>query len=144
MVTGEASAAGHLSKSVQRDAAVTRHHVGRQAERAAVQYLRAKGLEILECNLRLGYLEIDILAREGDQIVVVEVRTRGAGAWQSALGSIDRVKRKRLVKAATLLWQRRFASDASLRAIRFDAIAVRIAGHQLLQVEHIRAAFCAN
>ena len=75
-------------------------------------------------NLRLGKLELDVVARQGPLIVVVEVRTRGAGAWTTAFGSIDSAKRRRIRRAGERLWQRRYKNDASVERLRFDAASV--------------------
>jgi putative endonuclease len=97
-------------------------------------------MAVLERNLRVGKLEIDLLARDGDTIVVVEVRTRGAAAWQGALASVGALKRERLRKAASLLWARRFAKTADIRRMRFDVAAVDLAAAEP-SVEYVRAAF---
>lgn len=55
--------------------------IGRAGEALAREYLASIGYEILECNLRLGRGEIDILARDGDALVVVEVKTRCSAAF---------------------------------------------------------------
>ena len=60
---------------------------GRAAEAAVASDLARQGLTILATNLRLGRLELDVVARDGDTIVVVEVRHRGASAWQTGMES---------------------------------------------------------
>ena len=60
-------------------------------------------------------------------IVVVEVRTRGPASWQRALDSIDAKKRERLRAAGERLWRERFATDATLERLRFDAMTVDVA-----------------
>ena len=77
-------------------------------------------------NLRVGKLEIDVVARQDKVIVVVEVRTRGRTAWTSALGSIDFAKRARLRRAGERLWQRRYKHDPSVERMRFDVAAVEL------------------
>ncbi|HEX6764834.1 MAG TPA: YraN family protein, partial [Polyangiaceae bacterium] len=59
-------------------------------------------------------------------VVVVEVRTRGASAWTSAFGSVDRVKRARLRRAGERLWQRRYKNDPSVERLRFDVASVNL------------------
>jgi putative endonuclease len=87
-------------------------------------YLAARGFTILARNLRLGKLEIDIVARTGPVVVVVEVRTRGATSFQTALGSISRVKRARLLRAADLLWQQKLSAQEDVERVRIDVAAV--------------------
>src|SRR5687768_13721439 len=66
---------------------------GHAAEQAVARYLVERGYHIVARNLRLQYLELDIVARRGDLVVVVEVRQRGNGAWTSGFGSLDGRKR---------------------------------------------------
>lgn len=57
-------------------------------------------------------------------MVVVEVRARGAGAWTTGLGSIDKKKRERVRRAGARLWRERYRNDASVDRMRFDAASV--------------------
>jgi putative endonuclease len=69
------------------------------------------------------------------------VRTRGPGAWTSALASIDAKKRARLRVAGERLWRERFARDESIERLRFDAAAVELLPDGSARVEHVKAAF---
>lgn len=104
-------------------------------------HLEAQGLAILATKLHVGRAEIDLLAREGVVIVIVEVRARGPGAWVGALGSVDAKKRARLREAGEKLWQTRFAADASVERMRFDVAAVEVGADGQARIEIIRAAF---
>ncbi len=88
----------------------------------------------------MGRLEIDIVARRGDVVAVVEVRTRGQGAWTTGFGSIDEKKRARVRRAGERLWQRRYRSDESVARMRFDAAAVTWVDGEAT-VEYVVAAF---
>jgi Holliday junction resolvase-like predicted endonuclease len=90
--------------------------------------------------LRLQYLELDVVARLGDLVVIVEVRSRGRGAWTSAFGSIDGRKRERIRQAGQRLWERRYRHDASVNRLRFDVASVRFEGDDA-SVEYVAAAF---
>ncbi len=68
---------------------------GRLAERTAARHLRRLGYVVLGRNLRAGGGEIDILAREGATLVVVEVRHRARGTLAADL-SVDRDKLRNL------------------------------------------------
>ena len=105
-----------------------------------VAWLERNGYSIVATNLRLGYLELDIVARQGPVIVVVEVRARGAGAWTSPFGSITPLKRARLRRAAERLWQRRYRNDPSVERLRFDVASVRFVGGEP-EIEYAVAAF---
>ena len=117
-----------------------RAKVGASAERAVARYLEQQGYDIVGMNLRVGRLELDVVARRGGLIVVVEVRTRGAGAWTSGFGSIDAQKQQRIRRAGERLWQRRYRHDASAERLRFDAASVRFEDGRAV-VEYAAAAF---
>ncbi len=73
-------------------------HTGTCGERLVRDYLVGKGYAIVDCNLRVGNVEVDILAMHGNRIVVVEVKTRKAGHPDADFG-IDRAKILRLARA---------------------------------------------
>ncbi|HEU5075583.1 MAG TPA: YraN family protein, partial [Polyangiaceae bacterium] len=109
-------------------------------EAAVVRYLEDEGYQIVGTNLRLGHLELDIVARRDSTIAVVEVRTRGTGAWTTAFGSMDAKKRLRIRRAGERLWQRRYRNDPSVERLRFDAAAVTFEAGEP-RVEYVVAAF---
>ena len=106
-----------------------------------MDYLRAQGIEILGTNVRAGRLEVDVLARDGEVVIVVEVRTRGRGAWQRALDSIDGKKQMRLRHAGERLWRERFARRRDVMRMRFDCASVTFDESGAPSVEYVRAAF---
>jgi putative endonuclease len=113
----------------------------RSAVAAVAAHLEQHGFAVVAQNLRLGRLELDVVARRGPLIVVVEVRTRGAGAWTTAFGSIDSAKRRRIRRAGERLWQRRYKNDASVERMRFDAASVTFDEAGNAHVEYAEAAF---
>jgi len=102
--------------------------------------LSSHGFEVVATNLRLSYLELDVVARRGELIVVVEVRSRSNGAWTSGFGSIDGKKRYRIRLAGHRLWQRRYRNDMSVKRLRFDAASVVFGPHGPV-IEYVEAAF---
>jgi putative endonuclease len=122
------------------EAAYSRSGAGSAAERAVAAWLEQRGFTIVATNLRVGRLELDVVARRDRLVAVVEVRTRGPGAWTSALGSIDAAKRRRVRRAGERLWQRRYRDDSSVDHLRFDAASVTFTGGQP-RVEYVAAAF---
>ena len=100
----------------------------------------ARGFQIVATNLRLSYLEIDVVARRDDLVVVVEVRSRSSSAWTSGFGSIDGKKRYRIRLAGQRLWERRYRNDLSVKRLRFDAASV-VFGPTGPVVEYVEAAF---
>lgn len=118
-----------------------RSDIGRKAEEAVRVYLCEAGWSIVAMNLRVGLLEIDLVARRDATVAVVEVRTRGRGAWTSAFGSIGRSKRARIRAAGQRLWQRRYRNDPTVDRIRFDAASVSFHDNGEATVEYVAAAF---
>lgn len=70
--------------------------LGRAGEDAAVALLEAHGYRIVGRNVRLPGGEIDVIARDGDTVVFVEVKARTNGSFGSAVGAVDARKRKTL------------------------------------------------
>ncbi len=99
-------------------------HRGRHAEEAVANHLVRAGYIILGRNVRVGHLELDIVARLGSVVAIVEVRHRGPTSWQGPFESIGPRKQERLRRAAQGLWRQRFAQDASVERVRFDVAAV--------------------
>jgi putative endonuclease len=93
--------------------------VGRRHERRAARFLKRRGLRVLTRNLRTGRDEIDLLARDGDTVVIVEVRYRSRDRFLADL-SVGRDKSARLRRA----WRQiaaRLALPAST-SVRFDLV----------------------
>lgn len=97
--------------------------LGRRGEDLAHRYLRSSGFVILARNYRPsgGEAEVDIVARDQDVVVFVEVKTRSSAEAGSPDRAIDENKRRNIVKAA-----RAYCSRAGLgwNQIRFDTISI--------------------
>ena len=65
-----------------------RSELGRMGEQYAAEYLIAKGYAILARNWRMGHLEVDIIGREGDEVVFVEAKTRQGADVDAAVMAI--------------------------------------------------------
>jgi putative endonuclease len=114
---------------------------GREAEEAAAEKLRANGFRILWQNLRIGALELDLVAKKGDLVVVVEVRTRGAGSFEKPLASISRAKRRTLIRGVRALWKGRISKMSEVKRVRIDVAAVTRNESGDLEIEWIAGAF---
>jgi putative endonuclease len=112
---------------------------GRAAEDVCADFLFARGFAILGRNVRLGPLELDLVARKGPLVVIVEVRTRGRSAWAGPFASVTRTKQRRLLWAAERLFRARLARDPSVERLRIDVAAVRYEGGQTL-VDYVEGA----
>ena len=73
---------------------------GKRAEKLAADYLLRRGLTIIGRNFRTRFGEIDLIARDGETLVFIEVRMRSSLHYGGALESITLAKRRRLVAAA--------------------------------------------
>ena len=96
----------------------TRAVEGANAEALAARFLSRRGLAIVERNWRRRCGELDLVARDGDTLVFVEVRLRRRGDFGGAAASITAAKRARLVNAANLY----LARLPRTPPCRFDAI----------------------
>ena len=93
---------------------------GRRAEQQACEFLQQQGLIFVENNYRCRYGEIDLVMRDGQQLVFVEVRYRRSLAFGGPLASIDYRKQAKLIATAShYLLIKRQQSDA-----RFDIVGI--------------------
>jgi putative endonuclease len=113
-----------------------RRERGHAAEQAAVALLRSKGYTILATNYRCRLGELDIVARDGDELVFVEVRSRATGRHGDALDAIGPSKQRQVARVAQAYLSRENPDFASSR---FDVVAQT--GDEL---EHIVDAFRAD
>lgn len=91
---------------------------GAQAEQAAARYLQQQGLRLLQSNYRCRYGEIDLILKDRETLVFVEVRMRARSDFGGAAASIDSHKQRKLILAA----QHYIASISPLPPCRFDAV----------------------
>lgn len=110
---------------------------GAEAEDAAAAWLARQGLAIITRNWRCRAGEIDLVCRDGEAIVFVEVRQRSSARFGGAAASIDARKQRKLAAAARLYLA---ASPDRNRPCRFDAVLMGAAG---TAIEWIRNAFDA-
>lgn len=121
-------------------APLSRKQLGDEAEQAVADFLVERGVEIVARNLRIGSLEIDIVARQGVLVLVVEVRFRSVRSWTSGFSSIDGKKRMHLRRAGERLWTRRYQHDPTAERLRFDVASVTF-GAEGAEVEYVSGAF---
>lgn len=123
-----------------RSVAKTRRDLGVEAEALAEERLVANGFRILWRNLRIGPLELDLVAKKGDLVIVVEVRARGPRSFEKPLASISHTKRRTLLRAVSALWKGRIAKMADVARIRIDVAAVTRDAEGALHIEWIAGA----
>lgn len=114
---------------------------GRAAEDLAAAFLEARGLEILDRNHAIRRGEVDLVARDGDVLCFVEVRSRRSEAQGGPEETVGAAKARRVVAAASDWAARHGGLD---RPIRFDVVAVTLLEDQPPRVEHFPGAFDAD
>jgi putative endonuclease len=119
-----------------------RRELGAAAEEIAAAYLAAHGADVLERNYRRRLGELDVIAREGDILLIVEVRTRSTSAYGDAAASVNARKRRRIVRAAQQLLQQH--GELGRLAVRFDVVVVSDVETSQPTVDWIRHAFDAT
>ncbi len=116
-----------------------KRNLGRRGEEVAADYLRQQGYVLLARNWRCPAGEVDIVAREGETLAFVEVRTRRAGG---RLGtpeeSVTPRKQARMVEVAQTYLQEAGLDDA---AWRIDVVAIEVGGRgEVARINLIRCA----
>ncbi len=112
------------------------NELGKLGEEIAVNYLLEKGYEILERNWRNRHKEIDIVALDGEELVVVEVKTRQNDDYGAPDLAVTHQKQTRLISAANAYI---FKNNIDLNT-RFDIISIVFKDGKPV-VEHIEDAF---
>ncbi|KXJ48399.1 MAG: YraN family protein [Cycloclasticus sp.] len=100
--------------------------LGQQNEDLALTFLQQKGLTLMQRNYRSRLGEIDLVMKDREHIVFVEVRYRSSTKFGGALYSVDRRKQSKLIKCA----QQYMANTAHQEGFRFDVIAISPASGQ--------------
>ena len=111
---------------------------GQQGEDLAAEFLTEEGYDILERNWRFKHNEVDIIARQDDLLIIVEVKTRSGDSWGEPYTAVDIRKQRYLIFAAERYL---YGHDLDLE-VRFDIISI-ISDKGRVVLEHIREAFHA-
>ncbi|MCR5214467.1 MAG: YraN family protein [Eubacterium sp.] len=109
--------------------------IGAFWEKQVAEYLEMEGMEILDMNYRTRYSEIDIIARDKEEIVFIEVKYRTSSFSGNPLEAVDSKKQNRIRNAALYyLSDHNYIEDRT--SIRFDVIGI-----EGQNIEHIKMAF---
>lgn len=111
--------------------------LGAWGEKIALEYLLEKNYQILETNWVCGHKEVDIIAKDGDTIVFVEVKTRHSKCLVDPEITVDSYKQRHLIWAANS-YVNRYQYDND---VRFDIIAIIVNPNNEKKIEHIEDAF---
>lgn len=112
---------------------------GRMAEDLAMRYLQRRKLTLLERNFRSRFGEIDLIMRENDTIIFIEVRARKTDAFLHPVETIDYRKRNRIRKTGQSYMQKTAAWDRF--DMRFDIVTLVGGGARDMEIDWIKAAF---
>ena len=116
------------------------HDVGDEGEDLAAAYLANEGFQIIERKYRHGHGDIDIIAREGDCTVFVEVKMRTNNRFGPAIVAIPPAKQQQVARMARFyIWEHQLDTIEC----RFDAVCIDIIKGKTV-FTHIRDAFRAG
>jgi len=111
---------------------------GRLGERAAKSHLKREGLKFLTANFRSERGEMDLIFRDQDCLVFVEVKTRSSEDWTRPASAVNAERRRRLTRTA--LDYLRLLKNPSVK-IRFDIVEVLLESGRVHEVRHLPNTF---
>jgi len=111
--------------------------LGKKGEELAVRFLKKKGYRVIERNYVCKMGEMDIIAKEKDTFVFVEVKTRTSSTFGPPQLAVNAAKQRQLSKVALNFLKEKHLEDAKAR---FDVVAILL-GPKGEQIELIRDAF---
>lgn len=107
---------------------INTRRIGAHYETVAAEYLKSCGYEIIEMNFRCRLGEIDLIAREGDTIVFVEVKYRSRREYGYPSDAVNQKKRMRISNAASYYIWKKYGNRPV--PCRFDVVSVQ--GEEIL------------
>ena len=111
---------------------------GELGERAAKKFLQRAGLKFLTANFRSERGEIDLVFRDDDCLVFVEVKTRSSEEWTRPAAAVD-ARKRRLLSQTALDYLRRLKNPPV--KIRFDIVEVLLADGAVREIRHLPNTF---
>lgn len=114
---------------------------GKLGERAAKKHLQKQGLKFLTANFRSERGEIDLVFRERDCLVFVEVKTRSSEDWTRPAAAVD--ARKRRLLSQTALDYLKLLKNPQVR-IRFDIVEVLLRDGEVHEIRHLPNTFAMS
>jgi putative endonuclease len=109
---------------------------GKEGEEQAISFLRKNGFEVLYCNWRHKHSEIDIIAKQNNTTIFVEVKARTTDNFGHPENFVTKAKQNELKKAAAAYIEQ-FNPDK----VRFDIIAITWWPQQETDIKHFEDAF---
>ena len=114
----------------------THNDIGKKGEKLAVEFLARNGYEIMECNWRYRHKEVDIIAREKNQLVIVEVKLRSTDYFGDPSEAVTRTKQRFLIEAAGAYLEKVMDEPE----VRFDVVSI-VDSQKGFRFDHITDAF---
>ncbi|MBI4824271.1 MAG: YraN family protein [Nitrospirae bacterium] len=114
-----------------------KRQIGNKGEELAFHFLKKKGMKILNRNYRTPAGEIDIIAKDGNTLVFVEVKTRSGDLFGQPVEAIS-PKKKKTMERASLHYILKEKQEG--RPARFDVVSIRILSDKN-HIEHLKDAF---
>jgi putative endonuclease len=114
---------------------------GKLGERAAKKHLQKAGLKFLTANFRSARGELDLVFRDNDCLVFVEVKTRSSEDWTRPAAAVNAEKRRRLSRCA--LDYLRLLKNPPVK-IRFDVVEVLLRDGAVAEVRHLPNTFALS
>lgn len=114
------------------------HQHGEMGELAAKKHLKGLGYHFLTANFRGRKGEIDLIFRDEDCLVFVEVKTRSSEDWTRPAAAVDARKRKLLSQTA-LQYLKRIHNPPI--KIRFDIVEILLSGETIREIRHLPNSF---
>lgn len=111
---------------------------GRLGERMARKHLQRQGLKFLAANFRSPRGETDLIFRDEDCLVFVEVKTRSSEEWSRPAAAVDAERRRRLSRCA--LDYLRLLKNPMVK-IRFDIVEVLLVDGEIGEIRHLPNTF---
>lgn len=108
---------------------------GQSGEKLAVEFLKKQGFKIIETNFKSKFGEIDIVAREGDVLVFVEVKTRSSGQFGLPEEAVNWRKIQHIIKAGQYY---RMVRKNLPESERIDVVAIEKEANTIKRLEQIR------
>ena len=114
---------------------------GETGERAAKRQMQKQGLKFLTANFRSERGEVDLIFRDGDCLVFIEVKTRSSEDWARPAAAVDARKRRLLSQAA--LDYLKLLNHPPVK-FRFDIVEVLLADGQVREIRHLPNSFALS
>lgn len=109
---------------------------GKMGEQMAAKCLTDKGYIILEHNYRRGHLEIDLIALDGDELVIVEVKSRAYDTILQPEDAVDHKKRLALIRLANEYVK----THSRKENVRFDIVSI-VSNANGTKIKHLKNAY---